>query len=92
MSEGRESPEPERQSGAQLHDTMGQGVHSKDKSSKQVEESSKSQTEVRAESCDLSGLADANDVGQQNLSSNPRGPMEDAVEKKFSKGPGNKTS
>ncbi|KAJ4158324.1 uncharacterized protein LMH87_008856 [Akanthomyces muscarius] len=72
MSEGRESPEPERQSGAQLHDTMGQGVHSKDKSSKQVEESSKSQTE--------------------NLSSNPRGPMEDAVEKKFSKGPGNKTS
>ncbi|OAA74598.1 hypothetical protein LEL_08179 [Akanthomyces lecanii RCEF 1005] len=72
MSEGRESPEPERQSGAQLHDTMGQGVHSKDKSSKEVEESSRSQTE--------------------NLSSNPRGPMEDAVEKKFSKGPGNKTS
>ncbi|OAR00733.1 hypothetical protein LLEC1_00217 [Akanthomyces lecanii] len=72
MSEGRESPDPERQSGAQLHDTMGQGVHSKDKSSKQVEESSKSQTE--------------------NLSSNPRGPMEDAAEQKFSKGPGNKTS
>lgn len=48
MSEGRESPDPQRQSGAQLHDTMGQGVHSKDKSSKQGEESTKSQTEVRA--------------------------------------------
>lgn len=56
MSEGRESPDPERQSGAQLHDTIGQGVHSKDKSSKQVEESSKSQTEVWAKTMRLFAL------------------------------------
>ncbi|OAA62082.1 hypothetical protein LEL_10746 [Akanthomyces lecanii RCEF 1005] len=72
MSEGRESPDPESQSGAQMHDLIGSGGNSKHKTSKQDKEVSKSQTE--------------------NLSSNPRGPMEDAVEKKFSRGPGNKTS
>ncbi|OAA74095.1 hypothetical protein ISF_00996 [Cordyceps fumosorosea ARSEF 2679] len=72
MPEGRESPSPQRQTGAQLHDPPGHGVHSENKTSEQVEEASKSELE--------------------NLSSNPRGPLEDAVERKFSKGPGNKTS
>ncbi len=92
MSEGRESPSPERQTGAQLHETPGQGIHSKDKTSEQLQESSKSQLEVRIYHAIIVHWHDANDTGYQNLSSNPRGPMEDAVEKKFSKGPGNKTS
>ncbi|TQV94540.1 hypothetical protein V2A60_005578 [Cordyceps javanica] len=72
MSEGRQSPSPQRQTGAQMHEPPGDGVHSENKSSEQVKDASKSELE--------------------NLSSNPRGPLEDAVESKFSKGPGNKTS
>ncbi|EJP66795.1 hypothetical protein ACQRIT_006110 [Beauveria bassiana] len=72
MSEGRQSPSPQRQTGAQVNDPPGSGVHSKNKTSEQVQDASKSQ------------------LG--NLSSNPRGPMEDSLESKFSKGTGNNTS
>ncbi|KAM3443177.1 hypothetical protein NHJ13734_002063 [Beauveria thailandica] len=76
MSEGRQSPSPQRQTsdqvGARVKDPPGSGVHSINKTSEQVQEASKSQLE--------------------NLSSNPRGPMEDALERKFSKGTGNSPS
>ncbi|EGX94404.1 hypothetical protein CCM_02675 [Cordyceps militaris CM01] len=72
MPQGGESPSPERQTGGQIHDPPGHGVHSKDKTSGQVQDASKSNVE--------------------NLSSNPPGPLDDAVDRKFSKGPGNKTS
>ncbi|KAM3502897.1 hypothetical protein MY10362_004536 [Beauveria mimosiformis] len=47
MSEGRQSPSPQRQTGAQVNDAPGSGVHSKNKTSEHVQEASKSQLEVR---------------------------------------------
>jgi hypothetical protein len=47
MSQGRESPDPQRQTGTQLHNHPGQGLHSENKTKGQVEESSKSQLGVR---------------------------------------------
>ncbi|POR33866.1 Uncharacterized protein TPAR_05940 [Tolypocladium paradoxum] len=67
MPEGRESPPPERQTGAQLHDppASGQGTDS----AQNKEKKPKSELD--------------------NLSSNPKWPMDDAVKAKFSKGEGN---
>ncbi|PFH60970.1 hypothetical protein XA68_18499 [Ophiocordyceps unilateralis] len=58
-----ESPPPERQSGAQMHDTpaSGQGIDSADNK----------QDKVTAQ--------------VQGLSSNPKGPVDDAVKDKFAK-------
>ncbi|EOO02195.1 hypothetical protein UCRPA7_2293 [Phaeoacremonium minimum UCRPA7] len=63
MPEGAESPPPERQTGAQLHDTPASGKGT---------DSSENKEEV-------------NKSGLENLTSNPKGPMEDALEQKFAK-------
>ncbi|KAI1099201.1 hypothetical protein F4804DRAFT_91670 [Jackrogersella minutella] len=62
-NEGRESPPPESQSGAQLKDTPASGQGTDDAPNKK--ESLQDQL--------------------KNLTSNPKGPLEDAVEAKFSK-------
>lgn len=49
MSEGKESPSPQRQTGAQLHEPPGTGVRSENKTSEQIKDSSKSQLEVGSE-------------------------------------------
>ncbi|KAM3512494.1 hypothetical protein MY11210_003837 [Beauveria gryllotalpidicola] len=48
MSEGRQSPSPERQTGAQVNDPPGSAVHSKNKTSEQAQDASKSQLEIPA--------------------------------------------
>ncbi|TPX15453.1 uncharacterized protein E0L32_004433 [Thyridium curvatum] len=61
--EGRQSPPPERQTGAQQQDVPGSGKGTDDASNKS--EVNKSQLE--------------------NLSSNPKGAMDDALKEKFKK-------
>ncbi|KAL7910823.1 hypothetical protein GGI35DRAFT_478233 [Trichoderma velutinum] len=69
MPEGRQSPPPERQTGAQLQDPPGSGKAS-----------------------DISKTSQKDPKAQLDcLTSNPKGPMDDALEHKFSKGPGNYT-
>ncbi|EMR72899.1 hypothetical protein MGN70_001764 [Eutypa lata] len=63
MGEGRQSPPPERQTGAQLNDVPASGKGTDEAPDKQ----NKLQDQLK------------------NLSSNPKGPMDDAVEKKFTK-------
>ncbi|EFX00634.1 hypothetical protein CMQ_7636 [Grosmannia clavigera kw1407] len=63
MPEGRNSPEPERQTGAQVHDVMGSGQTSSDHDANKHSEQSGSST--------------------GNLTSNPKGPLEDVVKEKF---------
>ncbi|KAI1387550.1 uncharacterized protein F4822DRAFT_406909 [Hypoxylon trugodes] len=62
-NEGRQSPPPERQTGAQLQDApaSGQGTDEAPNKKESMEDQLK------------------------NLTSNPRGPLEDAVESKFTK-------
>ncbi|KAI0014740.1 hypothetical protein F4780DRAFT_767019 [Xylariomycetidae sp. FL0641] len=62
-NEGRQSPPPESQTGAQLHDApaSGQGTDKVSNKGESMQEQVK------------------------NLSSNPKGPIDDAVENKFSK-------
>ncbi|KAI1380449.1 hypothetical protein F4677DRAFT_406916 [Hypoxylon crocopeplum] len=62
-NEGRQSPPPERQTGAQLQDApaSGQGTDEAPNKKETMEDQLK------------------------NLSSNPKGPLEDAVESKFTK-------
>ncbi|KAK1851545.1 hypothetical protein CCHR01_05831 [Colletotrichum chrysophilum] len=62
-SEGRQSPPPERQTGAQLNDPPASGKGTDDATNK--EQVNKEQLE--------------------NLSSNPKGPLDDAVKEKFAK-------
>ncbi|KAH0422963.1 hypothetical protein CcaCcLH18_12478 [Colletotrichum camelliae] len=62
-SEGRQSPPPERQTGAQLQDPPASGKGTDDATNK--EQVNKEQLE--------------------NLSSNPKGPLDDAVKEKFAK-------
>ncbi|KAF3761565.1 hypothetical protein M406DRAFT_323920 [Cryphonectria parasitica EP155] len=61
--EGRESPDPETQTGAQLHDAPadGQGVTNTD------------------------NKAENNQSDLDKLTSNPKGPLDDAVKEKFGK-------
>ncbi|KAI1175681.1 hypothetical protein F4777DRAFT_549530 [Nemania sp. FL0916] len=63
-NEGRQSPPPERQTGAQLHDppASGQGIDKADNKEQ------------------------ANQEQLKNLTSNPPGPMDAALEDKFAKG------
>ncbi|KAL2149296.1 hypothetical protein VTH82DRAFT_8644 [Thermothelomyces myriococcoides] len=63
MSEGHQSPPPERSTGKQLHDVPASGVGTDDASHKE----------------------DVNKAALEKLTSNPRGPMEDEVERKFDK-------
>jgi len=67
MPEGAESPPPERQTGAQLHDPPASG-HGTD--------SAKGKDKIM-------------DKERQGLQSNPKGPMDDSLESKFSKKEGN---
>ncbi|KAH6605915.1 hypothetical protein Trco_005068 [Trichoderma cornu-damae] len=69
MPEGRQSPPPERQEGAQLQDPPGSG---------------KASDLHKAEKRDPKDQLSC-------LTSNPKGPMDDALEKKFSRKPGNYT-
>jgi len=69
MPEGRESPPPESQTGAQLQDPPGSGKAPGP--NKTSQEDPKHQLDC--------------------LESNPKGPMDDALEYKFAKGPGNYT-
>ncbi|KAL2162261.1 hypothetical protein VTH06DRAFT_7174 [Thermothelomyces fergusii] len=63
MSEGGQSPPPERSTGKQLHDVPASGKGIDDASHKK----------------------DVNKEALERLTSNPRGPMEDEVERKFDK-------
>ncbi|KAK1964048.1 hypothetical protein LY78DRAFT_659728 [Colletotrichum sublineola] len=63
MPEGRQSPSPERQTGAQQQDPPASGTGTDDASQKDT----------------------TNKESLQNLSSNPKGPMDDALKEKFSK-------
>ena len=58
-----ESPEPERLSGKQIHDTPGSGQGTDDASKKE----------------------ETNQKILENLESNPKGPLDDEVTKKFAK-------
>lgn len=62
-NEGRQSPPPEQQSGAQLNSAPGDGQGTDDASNK--EQTNKSSLD--------------------SLSSNPKGPLDDALKDKFSK-------
>jgi len=64
MPEGRESPPPERQTGAQQHDVPGSG--------KGVD--------------NTEGKGETNKSELDDLTSNPKGPMEASLADKFSKG------
>ncbi|KAL7938740.1 hypothetical protein V8C35DRAFT_275971 [Trichoderma chlorosporum] len=69
MPEGRQSPTPERQTGAQLHDPPASG-----------------------KGPDINKFSQKDPKSQLDcLTSNPKGPMDDALEHKFSKEPGNYT-
>ncbi|KAK1975644.1 hypothetical protein LZ30DRAFT_753987 [Colletotrichum cereale] len=63
MPEGRQSPSPERQSGAQQQDPPASGTGTDDASNKDA----------------------TNKESLQNLSSNPKGPMDDNLKEKFAK-------
>jgi hypothetical protein len=63
MPEGRQSPSPERQTGAQLHDTPASG---------QGTDNAENKEQTNKESI-------------ESLSSNPKGPLDDAVKDKFAK-------
>ncbi|KAF6816389.1 hypothetical protein CSOJ01_03012 [Colletotrichum sojae] len=63
MPEGRQSPPPERQTGAQQQDPPASGKGTDDATNKE----------------------EANKQAIENLSSNPKGPLDDAVKEKFAK-------
>ncbi|OLN97945.1 hypothetical protein CCHL11_02562 [Colletotrichum chlorophyti] len=63
MPEGRQSPPPERQTDAQLHDVPASGKGTDDASNKEQ----------------------VNKEQLQNLSSNPKGPLDDTLKDKFAK-------
>lgn len=62
-NEGRQSPPPEEQSGAQLNSVPASGQGTDDASNKEQ----------------------TNESGLENLSSNPKGVLDDAVKDKFTK-------
>ncbi|KAI9151623.1 hypothetical protein HJFPF1_08830 [Paramyrothecium foliicola] len=64
MPEGRQSPPPERQTGAQQQDPPASGKGT---------DNAENKDQVNKEQL-------------QNLSSNPKGPVDDALEAKFAKG------
>ncbi|TDZ16874.1 hypothetical protein C8034_v004028 [Colletotrichum sidae] len=63
MPEGRQSPSPERQTGAQLQDPPASGKGTDDATNKE----------------------ETNKKALENLESNPKGPLDDALKEKFSK-------
>lgn len=76
-----QSPPPERSSGKQMHDVPASGKGTD--SAPHKEDVNKEALEVGNIQALLRKTAVAN--GQQHLTSNPRGPMEDEVERKFTK-------
>jgi hypothetical protein len=76
-----QSPPPERSSGKQMHDVPASGKGTDNATHK--EDANKEAIEVGTP-CLLSRYSAAN--SRQHLTSNPRGPMEDEVDKKFEKG------
>ncbi|KAI1073709.1 hypothetical protein F5B20DRAFT_566085 [Whalleya microplaca] len=96
-NEGRQSPPPERQTGAQLNDAPASGHGTDDAPNKK--EAMEDQLKVRTASPSpshstsnpptpthlaLKAFADS-EAAKQGLSSNPKGPLDDAVESKFTK-------
>lgn len=81
-AERGQSPPPERSSGKQMHDAPASGKGTDDASNK--EDKNKNALEVSISLLDWTLVTAAN--CRQSLASNPRGPMEDEVEKKFAKG------
>ena len=76
--EGRESPPPERQTSAQKDPlTSGKGTDEP-----AIKDDSKSQLDVRIRP--LLGVLHLPDT-EQNLTSNPPGPLDEAVKEKFKK-------
>lgn len=81
--EGGQSPPPERQTGAQQQDTPAQGQGTDNAQHKEA--TNKSSLEVRsAPWTKFIWIAHADDVSQ-GLSSNPAGPLDEALKEKFSK-------
>lgn len=86
-NEGRQSPPPETQTGPQLKDApaQGQGVDKADNKS----EDNKSQLEVSIQNRDSTNSEPeawvTNIRRYQSLSSNPAGPLDEAVKEKFTK-------
>lgn len=82
MPERGQSPPPERSTGKQMHTPPGTGKGTDDASNK--EDLNKASIEVGSSLFSCESIAHADKV--QHLTSNPRGPLEDEVEKKFEKG------
>lgn len=94
MPEGTQSPPPERQTGKQLHDPPAKGSGIDEVGNKG--DKMKSELEVCCTAHDVNYSlhcekhTNSFSLSQlQNLSSNPKGPMDDHLEAKFSKEPGN---
>lgn len=84
MPEGRQSPPPENQTGAQLQDPPASGKGTDDATNK--EETNKQVLEVSNLSYPRHHPSLASLLTTcQNLSSNPKGPLDDAVKEKFAK-------
>ncbi|KAH9998204.1 hypothetical protein F4779DRAFT_605906 [Xylariaceae sp. FL0662B] len=93
-NEGRQSPPPERQTGAQLNDAPASGQGTDEAPNKK--EAMQDQLQVRTHTIPYrttphppsihhpQGHPLANN-NTQGLSSNPKGPLDDAVESKFTK-------
>lgn len=81
-TEGRQSPPPESQTGAQLQDAPGQGQGTDNAQHK--DETNKSQLDVGNHGERISRNTHANKI-LQGLSSNPAGPLDEAVKEKFTK-------
>lgn len=82
MPEGGQSPPPERSTGKQLHDVPGSGKGTDDASHK--EEANQEALKVSSKQLLLAPHYQMLTTNQ-NLTSNPRGPLEDEVDRKFAK-------
>jgi hypothetical protein len=79
--EGRQSPPPSRQTGAQMHDTpaSGQGIDKADNKEKTNEDALK--VGSHPDDIHITELT----MASQNLTSNPKGPLDDHAKEKVSK-------
>lgn len=86
MPEGRQSPPPERQTGAQTgQPASGQGVEQINVDSKKGEQQDQLKVNHFLEQTSPAITAVTNSMGLQNLESNPKGALDDALASKFTK-------